>query len=274
MIHQLQAWWKDHVRKNFLRLPKQLRYLLSSFIGAAALFAGVAVPSPFHWILVPFFGLLAYFLCWFALIEDLHKDEWYVLFILPVTWFVLWYLSYYILPSRLFTRLAFTAIFPLIFYLILSTMNIFNVGVEKGIQLYRAAQTANQLLMIVIYYLFTLLVSAFDVHWFFLGVSVGVFSFVLSTQLFWSLDPQEIMPKSVWQVSILAGILMGYTMILLSFLPFSLDTPRPMIITGVFYVFSGLFAMYTDEVAFRYRSREYLVIFVILFAAFLLTLRW
>lgn len=264
----------DGLMKRFVRIPKQLRYVISSVLGAVLLFLAVGVPYPYSWIVLPVLCVSSYLLSWFALLEDIQQNEWYVLFILPVIWTACWYVSFYMLPMRLVIRLAFSLTYPIIFYIIVSAMNIFNVGVEKNIQLGRAAQAANQFIMILVFYLFTHVINSFGLSWAVLGLVTGIFAAILGIQLFWTLSPSEIVSSEVKNLGLFQGFVVGFFMMLLSFLPFNLDTPRPMLITGTFYMISGVLSTYKDSILFKQRLREYFGILVLLLLAAILTLKW
>jgi hypothetical protein len=265
---------KPDLISRFVRIPKQIRYVIASGLGAILLFFAVGVPYPYSWIILPFLCICGYVLTWFALLEDIKRGEWYILFILPVAWTACWYVSFYMVPMRLSIRLLFSLTYPTILYIIFSAMNIFNVGVGKNIQLLRAAQAANQFLNVLVFYLVTQVMSVFGLSWMVLGSLTGLFAGILGIQLFWTLAPSEIISTEVKNLGLFQGFVIGYFMILLSFLPFNLDTPRPMIITGIFYVVSGILSNYKDQILFKQRLREYSAILVLLTIAALVTLRW
>lgn len=271
-LHQLTL--PEEIPARFVRIPKQLRYVIASFLGATCLFIAVGVPYTYSWLVLPVLCAISYILTWFALLEDIKRTEWYTLFILPVVWTACWYMSFYMLPMRFISKLVFTLTFPLIFYILISAMNIFNVGVEKNIQLQRAAQAANQFIVVLVFYLLTQILVSFNLHWTVLGILTGVFAWILGMQLFWTLDPSEELTSEVKSLSLFQGFAVGYLMILMSFAPFVLETPRPMIVTGTFYVLSGILSTYQDPILFRQRLREYFSILLLLVLAALLTLRW
>jgi hypothetical protein len=264
----------DQILARFVRIPKQLRYVISSGLGAVCLFLAVGVPYPYSWIVLPLLCIVSYILTWFALLEDLKQGEWFVLFILPVFWTASWYISFYMLPMRFAIRVVFSLTYPLIFYIVVSAMNIFNVGVEKNIQLRRAAQAANQFITVIVFYLFTQVINSFGLAWVALGLLSGIAAWILGIQLFWTLSPSELISSEVKNLALFQGFVIGLFMILLSFLPFTLETPRPMIITGVFYVVNGVLSIYTDKILVKQRIREYLSIMILLILAAILTLRW
>ncbi len=273
-INFQQLSFFEEIPTRFVRIPKQLRYVIASLLGAVCLFFAVGVPYTYSWFILPLLCAVSYILTWFALLEDIKRIEWYMLFILPIVWTACWYMSFYMLPLRFISKLVFTLLFPLIFYILISAMNIFNVGVEKNIQLLRAAQAANQFIVVLVFYILTQIFVSFNLHWTVLGILTGVFGWLLGMQLFWTLDPREEITTEVQNLALFHGFVIGYLMILMSFVPFILETPRPMIVTGTFYVLSGILSTYKDPILFKQRLREYFSILLLLILAALLTLRW
>ncbi len=260
--------------RRFIRIPKQLRYVIASIVGGVALFAAAGAPYPFNLLILPVLCLLSYGLVYFGLLEDIKRHEWFVLFIVPVIWTACWYVSFYMLPSRFVSRMVFSIVHIFIMYILIGAMNIFNVGVEKNIQLQRAAQAANQFVIVLVFYLYTQIISSLNLYWIVLGTLTGIFAGLMGIQAFWTYAPRETISRETFKLSLFQGFVMGHMMILLTFVPFLLETPRPMIVTGVFYILSGILANYTDEVAFRARVREYLAVLVLLVIAAVITIQW
>lgn len=268
--------WTKLIQKNrarFLKIPKRVRYVLASGVGGLSLFFLVGLPYQYTGIALPFLILLSYALTWFALLEDIKGVEWGTLFILPVFWTVCWYLSFYMLSMRFLIRLLFGLTYPVIFYVLVSAMNIFNVGVEKNLQLRRAAHAANSFIMVFTYYLFVQVLHSFAFPWYVVTFLVGVATFALGVQYFWTLSPSPVLSQSVWSLAAYQAFVMMFTNILISFLPFAAETTRPVIISGVYYVVGGLLEAHTDEVLLRQKVREYTPILVMLLLAIFLTLR-
>jgi prolipoprotein diacylglyceryltransferase len=51
----------DQILARFVRIPKQLRYVISSGLGAVCLFLAVGVPYPYSWIVLPLLWIVVYF---------------------------------------------------------------------------------------------------------------------------------------------------------------------------------------------------------------------
>ena len=92
--------------------------------------------------------------------EGIDGVELIMLFIMPVIFVLSLYVFYSLLPVRWLTRLPFLALFSLGYYAMLLSSNIFNIGVEKSIQLYRAAFSVNYIsLTLIIFVLYIVLLS-------------------------------------------------------------------------------------------------------------------
>lgn len=259
---------------RFKRVPKRLRYVISSVAGAILLFVGVGVPYQQAWLMLIFLIMAGYALTWFALLEDIKGIEWGILFILPVVWTACWYLTFYMVPMRLLTRLIFSLLYPTILYVIVSAMNIFNVSVGRSIQLHRAAQAANYFVIVLVYYLVTRVVLSFSMPNLLTGIVLGIFTFILSLQHYWTIVPSVSLSANSIRLSAFQAFAMSYLMVLMSLLPFANESPRPIIITGVYYVLSSLFASLNDEVLLYRRLRELILVIIILALTVLFTLRW
>jgi len=256
------------------RIPKRLRYVISSASGAIILFIAVGVPYQQAWLMLILLIIAGYALTWFALLEDIKGIEWGTLFILPVIWTACWYLTFYMVPMRLLTRLVFSVMYPAVLYVIISAMNIFNVGVGRSIQLHRAAQAANYFVIVLVYYLVTRVILSFSMPCLVTGLLLGVVTFIVSIQHYWTLSPSVTISVQSVRMSAFQALAMTYLMILMSLLPFATESPLPIIVTGVYYVLSSLFAALGDEVLLERRLREFILVIIILALATLFTLHW
>lgn len=269
--------WARLIQKitgRLLKIPKRARYVISSAVGGLLLFAMVGVPYEYTGFAVGVLVLCSYVLTWFALLEDVKGVEWGTLFILPIAWTACWYLSFYLLSMRFLVRLLFSMTYPIVFYVIVSAMNIFNVGVEKNIQLRRAAQAANSFIMVFTYYLFIQVLLSFALNWYITASIAGICTFVFGIQYFWALSPSTNITKDMKNMALYQSMIMMFTIVGLSFIPLASETSRPVIVAGVYYVFGGILEVYKDEVLLRQKMKEYMPILLLLVVAIILTIRW
>ena len=262
-----------HVNR-LVKIPKHLRYVISSGVGALALFLAAGVPYEYLWIAMILLVTLSYFLTWFALLQDIKGVEWLLLFLIPMAWTACWYAFFYFIPMRLIVRFALSLAYPFIFYTLISAMNIFNVGVEKSIQLHRAAHAANTFLVTFVYFLFVEILFPIGFPWYGFCFVTTLFTYFLTLQVFWANDPGQGMKKEVIHLARYVSVIMAIFSILFYLLPFLVDTTRSVIMGGIFYILTNLLSTYTDKVLWRQRLREFVVVLIILVATTIFTLRW
>src|SRR3990170_2589378 len=96
------------------------------------------------------------------------------------------YLFYFLFPVRWLTRLPFIVLYGISIYAVLLCSNIFNVGVEKSIQLYRAAFSINFFYQAVVFFLFNNALFSFKLHFIFNSLLVFLTAFLLGFQFIWT----------------------------------------------------------------------------------------
>lgn len=259
---------------RIIKIPKHLRYVISSVFGAVALFLAAGVPYEYLWIALILLVMLSYVLTWFALLEDIKGVEWLLLFLVPMAWTACWYVFFYLIPMRFAVRLGLSLAYPFIFYVLISAMNIFNVGVEKSLQLHRAAQAANIFIVTFVYYLFAEVLLPVGLPWYLFIALTMIFTYFVSLQVFWSNNPGEGIRAEVIYLARYASIVMGFFSFLFYLLPFAIDTARSVLLGGTYYVLTNLLSTYTDNVLWKQRLREFVIVLVILILTILVTLRW
>jgi len=62
---------------------------------------------------------------------------------MPIVLSIAFYMFYFLFPVRWITRIPFIALYAIAIYATLLCSNIFSIGVEKSLQLYRAAFSIN-----------------------------------------------------------------------------------------------------------------------------------
>lgn len=257
-----------------LKIPKHVRYVVASIAGAVLLFIGLGLPYEFFWLYMILMVLVSYVLTWFSLLEDIRGVEWVLLFMMPVAFAVCWYSFAFLVPMRLVVRLGFTLTFPFLFYVLISAMNIFNVRVEKSLQLHRAAHAANMFVVTFIYYLALELTLSTGWPTYIYTIMVLIGTYFAGLQIFWSMDPKQNISAHVKHLSRYTCVVMAGFAFILSMLPFLVETARPIIMAGSFYVLTNLLTTYKDPLVWRQRLREYFIVIVILTLVTLAAVTW
>lgn len=233
----------------------------------------LAVTAPFDYIYItlPFLLLGCYFLVWFAIYENIDKIEWAMLFVLPVLWALVWYVFFYMVPVRWLTRVLFGFIFSFVFYILLSVENIYNVGVEKNIQLQKAAVTVTTILMVGLSYMAAQIIVSFELYFIVQGLLISGLSWIIALKFFWTNDPS--LKILDWQLKLtnLVAVIMFFLSLILSFVPSTAGTTRPVALVGIFYVLTNALSDGRDPIVFKQRSRELIVVAVAVAVVILIT---
>ncbi len=254
-------------------IPKHIRFAISSMACGVFMFLAVTTPFQYIYISLPALVIISYIFVWFAIYERIDRVEWIMLFVLPVLWTLEWYVFFYMVPVRWLTRLLFSLIFVIVYYVLVSVENIYNVGVEKNIQLQKAAITVSTIFLVGLCYLAFQMISSFEMYWILASVFIGLISWVLAMKHFWTVDPR--IKFDVWQLRMthFVAIFMFLTSAGMNFIPFTAQTTRPVILAGVFYLMTNVISDVRDLVIFKQKSREYLIVMVALLLIVIFTIQ-
>lgn len=192
---------------------------------------------------------------------------------MPVMFTITCYLFYFLFPVRWLTRVPFLVIYGCSMYAVLLTSNIFNVGVGKSLQLYRAAFSVNYFYQTLIMFLLFIVIFSFKQIFFINGVLVFLMVFPLSMQLLWSVKPKTSIDPKITTYSTLISLVISQLAIALSFMPVK-STIMALFLTACYYSLSGLFYNYLDEKLFRQTVREYIFVLGFVSVILLLSMQW
>ncbi len=131
------------VLKKFLKIEKRVRLVTASLVLSALMLLTTFFFFDKALIFIPLLIIASYFFTFFAIIEGIEKIEWFTLFVIPVILTLSFYLFYFLFPVRWLTRIPFIILYGISIYANLLASNIFNVKMEKSLQLYRAAFSVN-----------------------------------------------------------------------------------------------------------------------------------
>jgi len=266
---------------KFIRLPlfnrlagkiqKRIRFVLSSVTLTILLLVSTFFSFDLVWIFFPVFILLSYFFTYFSLLEDIEKVEWITLFIMPVIFTVVCYSFYFLFPVRWLTRVPYLFIYSVSMYALFLTSNIFNVGVEKSLRLYKAAFSVNYLFQTFLIFLASNIIFSLREYFIVNAIGVGIVSFALAAQLFWTIKLDLALSTEVRNHAMFVGLLMGETALVLSFMPLQ-GSVLALILASTYYSVGGLTSAHLDNRLFRSTIREYLVVLIFVWIVAGLTL--
>ncbi len=264
MIHNIRVW--------LLKIGKRQRFSVAAAIICSYLFGITFLPyesAVFH--VIPL-ALLTYIAVYFGILEDVERIEWIQLFILPVYFVIAALFFYYLLPVRLLTRVPFTVVSFVFLYALFLSENIFNVGVERSLPLYRAAYSViNFIMLVVLLMVFTILYSfSFNLY---MNALAGTFLlFPLVFHGLWIANPREVLEERIWKYAVVVTALLGFGILIGSFLP--LRTNLYAILTvAMTYFLVGITQEVLQDTAFRTRIREYIVVYSVLLVLIVLSMQ-
>lgn len=225
------------------------------------------------YIFIPIIFLVSYITTYFAVFEGIDRVEWYMLFVVPIMLAIALYLFYSLLPVRWLTRLPFLILFSLGYYAVLLTMNIFNVGVERSLQLYRAAFSINYLTQTFIIFLFVLVILSFRLNFILNAFIIALLSFFISLQLFWTVKLEKTFDRKLLIFSGVLALLLLEVSLLVSFMPIRINVIA-LILTSFYYSLTGIVYNYLADRLFKNTLREYAFVMVFVLFITVLTLQW
>lgn len=261
------------IRKKSLRIEKRYRFVITTVILSLVMVFATFPLFQYWFIFVPLLFLTCYALTYFSILEDVEGVEWFGLFLMPVIITISFYFFYFLFPARWLTRLPFIGLYAISIYAILLCSNIFNVGVEKNLQLYRAAFSVNFFYhALSTFFIFNILFS-FQQIFLVNAVVMGIMSFILSLQFFWTIRLNKHLDTEIKQYAFLvAGVLMQLA-IIISFLPLK-TAIYALFLTASYYSLSGLIYNYMDQRLFKETIREYFIVLIFVGIITTLSLSW
>lgn len=259
--------------KNLLKIEKRIRFIISALILSSLMLLSTFFFFDKAWLFIPIFIVATYFLTFFSIVEGINKIEWIALFLMPVLFTVSFYIFYFLFPVRWLTRLPFIFIYFVSIYAIFLTSNIFNVGVEKSLQLYRAAFSINYFYQTLVIFLFFNTLFSLKINFLINGLVAFLISFVLATHLFWSISLKLKLEKKNLHFGFLIGLALTEVAVILSFVPFKTSI-LALVLTASYYSLAGLTYSYLDQRLFKETIKEYLFVLGFVFLISLLSLSW
>lgn len=255
------------------RIGKRQRFIISSFSLTGVLLLSTFFSFQEIYLFVPLIFVAVYAATYFSILEDITEHEWVMLFLHPVYLSIVFYLFYFFLPQRWLTRLPFIVIYTIAIYAVMLSQNIFNVGVSKSLQLFRAAYSVNFLFLTISAFLAYSLIISLRMYFFFNFALIFIATVPLAVHLLWSVEPASKLSKNLLRQSILISLLIAEAGMLLSFIPVN-QSIYALILTSVYYGLCGLFQVYLQGSFFKERIREFVFVFIFTLIIFILGTRW
>lgn len=224
-------------------------------------------------IFIPLLVATSFFLTYFSLLEGIKKIGWFGFFFMPVATTLSFYLFYFLFPGRWLTRLPFIVIYAVSFYANLLVSNIFNVGVEKSLQLYRAGFSVNFFYQTLISFILFNVLFSFRQNLIINILAVGLIGFLLGLHLFWAIRLKNYIEPEVLKFALITGLILGELALVVSFVPVK-TVIAALFLAASYYSLGGLFYHLLDQRLFKEVIREYLIVWFFVLIIGLLSLSW
>lgn len=261
------------IKKRAIKIEKRLRLVISSLALTFLLLLSTFFYFDKAPIFIPLLLLASYFFTYISLIEKIEKIGWLNLFLIPMLLTISFYMFYFLFSSRWLTRLPFILVYGVSIYAVLLCSNIFNVGIEKSLQLYRAAFSINFFYQTLIAFLLFNVIFSLKSYFYVNGFFVGIVGYLLSFQLFWTIKLDKKPEPIIFNYALLMAIVLGELTILISFVPLR-STSSSLFLTATFYSLAGIIYNYLDKKLFKETVREYIFVWLFVFLITLLSLSW
>jgi len=263
----------EFFQRKALRVEKRFRFVISSFLLTSLMLASTFFFFEKSIFFIFLFLIFGYALTYFSLLEGIENIEWFTLFFMPIILSVSFYLFYFLFPVRWLTRLPFIVLYGISIYAVLLCSNIFNVGVEKSLQLYRAAFSINFFYQMVVSFLIYNTLFSFKLNFVFNAILVFLTSFLLGFQLVWSVK-LDLHPKKITiLLGFFVGLILGELALIGSFVPLK-STILALFLTSSYYSLSGLIYNYLDQRLFKETVREFVTVWIAVFVITVLSISW
>jgi len=254
--------------------PKRIRVVISTVAMSVILLSSTFTEfASFWWLWIIILMLSSYLFAYFAIFDDIDRVEWIMLFVMPVFFTVTFYLFTMLFPMRWITRIPFILVYMFCFYAALLTSNIFNVGVDKSIQLYRAAFSVNYLFQTFVIYLAIHVLFTFKPGFMVIGLVSFLITVPLIAQLCWTVKPDAYFERDMLRYVLMVSFIIMQFAVMLSFVPMILSISA-LAITACYYSLSGIIYHHLDQRLFKQTVREYVIVIIFVTAVALLTIQW
>lgn len=257
----------------FSRVEKRRRFLIASGFLTLLVFISSLIPFELLWIYVILLIPSVYFFTFFSILDGIDGVEWFFLFIIPVLFTFASVMFYVLIPVRWLSRLSFISLYGISIYAILLGQNIFNVGVEKNLQLYRAAFSVNFLFTTIISYLLANYMLSFRFDPFINAVFLFIIVFPLALHIFWSINPKVYIRKRFIAYALYVAFWVAEIIYVFSFIPIRTQL-RSLLSSSSYYAFVGLVHLFIERKIITNRVREYVMVIVFVSVLVLLSARW
>lgn len=193
-------------------------------------------------------------------------------FVLPFLYSLSFGLIYFLVPSRLLTRVSITSFYAIGLYSLFLSENIFTVASIRTIALLNGARIVSFVITLISYFFMTDIIFSFRLSIVPTTVLLYIASFLFVLHSIWTYTLEKSIKKDLAWISILSLCLFELGAILW-FWPSS-PTVVGLFLTGVLYILVGLSQVWLDRRLFRGVLWEYIWVAIAAFFILILFTMW
>ncbi len=260
-------------KKRASRIDKRYRLVISALILTFFMLISTFFSFEAVYVFVPLLVVASYFLTFFCILEDIEHIGWFGFFFMPIAITISLYLVYFLFPGRWLTRIPFITLYAISIYAVLLTSNIFNVGVEKSLQLYRAAFSVNYFYQAFIAFLSMNFLMALQQNPFINMVGAGIITFLLAFHLLWTIRLKRYIEPEVLKYALVVSFILSQATLIISFVPLR-QAISSLFIASLYYGLIGLIYHHLDSRLFKETVREYIIVLIFVASITLLSISW
>lgn len=256
-----------------LELTKRHKFVAISGFCAAGLIAIQTVPYDLRYGGILALTSLSSLLTLAVLWKEMAGVKYWMLLILPSAFTAAVSLFYFLLPVRWATRLPVAVLFGISFYLLLLTLNIFNVAAIRTIALLRAAHAVGVLFTLISAFFIFNVYYSLHLNFLLLFLLIFVTSFVLLLQALWAFELEDLVSRRVLLYTAVYALSVAEIGLTLGFWPI-VPIYGSLALTSALYVFLGLTQVHFTQRLTKRAVWEYVLVAASTVAILLLTSKW
>lgn len=256
-------------------LEKRQKFVLSVLILSCGLFFTETQFRQSGFIIAFLLSLFTDIFLFWAVRKDLKEAESdypYSIFILPFFYTLSFVLFYFLIPSRLLSRIILTILYGVGLYSLYLCQNIFTVSSIRTIALVSGAKIVSFVLTLLSFFFLSNIIFTLHLPIYFSGPLIAIFTGFLVFQSLWTYALQKPAFSLFWWSGIVTVCLIEIATTLW-FWPSS-PTVIALFMTGFFYTLVGLSHVWLDRRLFRGVLWEYVWVGAVVFFVLQLFTSW
>lgn len=254
-------------------MSKRRRFVLTSVLLSMGFFAVQFLNDQNRFWAIGVLGLLTIFLFAWSLWETIGRNMTLLTLVLPAIFTVGVGVFWFLLPANIYTRIPVVIFYGIGIYVLCLTMNIFTVSAVRTIALLRAAKGVGFVLSLATSFLVFDAILSLRTEIYFLTALVGVISFPLFLQAFWSVALEKRFSRDLLILSGISSLVTAEISAALYFWPVTVVVGS-LFLTVAFYVLLGLGQAKLDGRLFTSVVREYLIVGTLVLIAMFFATHW